>query len=75
MAFNPLQLVKLKERFGIFRKEHPKVLSFVKTRNGKAVKEGTVMEVKVTTPEGESYVCNFKMTPEDVKTIRMFIHD
>ena len=72
MAFNPMQMMKLKERFGIFKKEHPKVLPFLKVLNEKAIEEGTVVTLKAETPFGETLESNIRLTAEDVRTIRMF---
>lgn len=73
MAINPLQLTKLKGRWDIFKTQHPKFISYGKMLNKKAVEEGTIIEIKTTTPEGETFETNLKMTREDVETLRMFV--
>ena len=73
MGFNPKNLLKAKERYRIFKEQHPKMISFGRTLNRHAVKPGTVIEIKATTPEGESYTANLKVTPEDVESLPMFI--
>ena len=72
MALNPMTLMKLKARFSIFRQEHPKVLPFLKAVSQNALREGTVMEVKFTDPEGKEYKSNIRLTQDDLETIRMF---
>ncbi len=71
MAVNPMQLLKLKERLGIFQSQHPKVLLFLKNVGGHAAREGAVIELKVTDPDGQSHVTNMKVTKEDVETIQL----
>ena len=64
MAVNPMQLLKLKERFGIFQNQHPRAAK-------NSVREGAVLELKVTSPEGKELVTNIRLTPEDMETIEM----
>ena len=71
MAINPLSLMKLKDRLHLFRQEHPKVGPFFSMLREHAVAEGSVVELKVTTPEGEEYVTNIRLTANDVETIRL----
>ncbi len=71
MAINPLALMKMKERMHIFQQEHPKVGPFFSMLREKAVSEGSVVELKVTTPEGEEYVTNIRLTANDVETIHI----
>ncbi|MCR5801775.1 MAG: hypothetical protein K6G57_05525 [Lachnospiraceae bacterium] len=71
MAMNPMEMMKIAERFRIFKSQHPKVPAFVKQVLGNAVCEGTVAELKVTTPDGKEYVTNMKITAEDLETIEI----
>ncbi len=73
MAINPMMLMKMKERLSVFQQDHPKVFPFFTMLRDKAAVEGTVYELKVTTPEGESYVANIKLTANDLETIRMLM--
>jgi len=73
MALNPMKLMKLKERFGLFREDHPKVLPFFKKLRSEALQEGSVLEMKVTTPDGKEYSSNIRLNAHDVETIRMFL--
>jgi len=70
MAMNPMQLMKLKERFEIFQRQHPKVLPFFRSLNGQ-VPVGSVIELKVTSPDGTEKVSNIKVTEDDLKTIEI----
>ena len=70
MAVNPMQLLKLKERFGIFQNQHPRVIPFFGAAKN-SVREGAVLELKVTSPEGKELVTNIRLTPEDMETIEV----
>ncbi|MBR3366466.1 MAG: hypothetical protein IKG66_01560 [Lachnospiraceae bacterium] len=73
MAFNPMELLKLKERLDIFRQQHPRVHPFLSEVRGKALQPGSVLEIRVTDPEGKEYVSNIRVTPEDVETIGLLM--
>ena len=68
---NPMFLMQIKDRMNTFNAEHPKLGRFFSVIKSNAIKEGTIIEMKVTTPEGEEYVSNIKLTNNDVETIRM----
>ncbi|MCR5292606.1 MAG: hypothetical protein K6E28_06975 [Eubacterium sp.] len=71
MAINPMALMQLTSRFSIFNEQHPKVPMFLKAVSQDAVKVGSIIEIKVTSPDGDEYVTNIKVTPEDMETIRV----
>ena len=73
MALNPMALLKMKERMSVFQREHPKIRPFFHTLNEKALVPGTIMEMKATTPDGKVYTANFRMTENDIETIRGLI--
>lgn len=60
-----------KNRLDMFNKDHPKVMPFLEMLKNNAVKEGTVVEMRVTTPEGQEYVSNIRLTKTDVETIKL----
>jgi len=70
MAINPMQLMKLKERFEVFNTQHPKVIPFFKALHGR-IDVGSVIEIKVTNPDGSEMVSNIKVTEDDLKTIQI----
>ncbi len=70
---NPMELLKFKERFDKFNADHPKFVPFFRMAGKKALKEGTVMEVKFTTPEGEEYVSNIRINNDDIETLGMLM--
>lgn len=71
MAINPAVLLRFKERMRIFQNDHPKIRPFFHMLKEKALTEGTVFELKVTTPDGQEYVSNIRLTANDIETIRL----
>ncbi len=66
---NPMNLLKIKGMLEQFKERHPRVCLFLADA-GKTMKEGTVMELTITTPEGRSLCTNMKVTAEDMELIR-----
>jgi len=70
MAINPMQLMKMKERWELFNSQHPKVAPFFAAA-GQCLQEGTIIEMKVTVPGEGDLVTNIRLTAEDMETIAM----
>lgn len=73
---NPLALVKIKPLLKTFKENHPKFLMFVR-KSLQEVDEGTIVEVKVTTSEGNEFFTKIKVSEQDmalVKETREFFH-
>ena len=68
MAVNPMEFMKLKERMDIFMNQHPRVMPFFQALSGR-ITEGSVIEMKVTQPDGTDLVCNIRVTADDLKTV------
>ena len=60
-----------RNRINMFNNEHPKVLPFLDMLKKNAVEEGTVVEMRVTTPDGKEYVSNIRLTKTDVESIKL----
>lgn len=58
---------KIKECTDRFRANHPKFPLFIKAVSQDALREGTVIEITVTTPEGKNYASNVKLSAEDME--------
>ena len=71
MALNPLLLLKLKDRLSIFREEHPRVHPFFLMLKEEGMVPGSILELKVTLPDGREHVTNIRLTDNDVETIQM----
>lgn len=72
MAINPMKLMKLRERWNIFRKQHPKVVAFLSriSKDG-SISEGAVVELRITDASGKTSATNMRVSKEDAETIRM----
>ncbi len=66
MDMNPIKLMQLKGLWDRFLKGHPKLPAFAKAVFPGTLRAGTIIEVNITTPEGQNYVSNLKITPEDI---------
>ena len=71
MAMNPMEMMKLGERLRIFTSQHPKFPAVLKDVGDNGIREGTIIDVKVTTPEGREFVSNIKVTAEDLETVEI----
>ena len=61
-----LELAKLQQKF---KKNHPKVFPFLKAAAEKALQEGSVVDISVTTPEGKFMRTNLRIKPEDMEIV------
>ena len=52
-----------------FQKNHPKFPKFLKAVAQNGMKEGSIIEIKVTTAEGESFDSNLKISADDMDMI------
>ncbi len=71
MAINPMQLLKMRERMNLFNQAHPRVQPFLAAVGAEAIREGAVLEMKVTSPEGKEYITNIRLNADDIETINM----
>jgi hypothetical protein len=71
MAVNPLQIMKLKTQLNDFRKRHPGFTRFIMAIRRKGLPEGSVLDVKITTPDGEKMTTNFRVEAEDIEFVSM----
>lgn len=66
---NPMKILQLKSELAGFNARHPKVVRFFKMLAESGVREGSVMELSVTSPEGETICANLKVTSEDLELL------
>ena len=70
MNFNQLAMFQqLKSGMDRFRANHPKFPMFLQAVSQNALKEGSVVEISVTTPEGKNYCSNIKINSDDLAFI------
>ena len=66
---NPMALLTLKSSFEKFQKNHPRFIQFAQAIMQTGVKEGTIFECKVITPDGKELQTNIKITQDDLEMI------
>ena len=71
MAVNPMAMLKYKERIDQFNADHPTIRPFLAAVAGTAMQEGTVLEIRATTPDGRELVTNIRLNANDIETLRM----
>jgi hypothetical protein len=67
--FNPVNLFKLKGLWERFSKNHPKLLPWAQAVYPKTIREGTVIDCTVTTPDGRKIATNLKLSADDMEVI------
>ena len=67
---NPAALLTFKKKWEEFSGRHPKFVSFLGVLKGRGVDTGSIIDIKVTLPNGEMFQSNLKLTEEDVETIK-----
>ncbi len=67
MSINPMALLGLKGDFDKFKDNHPKFLQFAKAFTRAGIQEGTIMECKVITADGQELQTNIQITADDLE--------
>ena len=67
MAMNPMALLKVKKSWDTFCRNHPRFPAFMQAVQSSGIKEGTIIEVTLTTPEGKSLTTNVRITASDMQ--------
>ena len=65
----PQDILKIMAMKNQFESNHPKVVSFIKEMAAKGIKEGTVIEITVTDPDGHPTTASMKVQASDVEMI------
>lgn len=65
-------ITKIKGAWDTFTKNHPKLMPFVEAVGREAIADGTIVEVKVTSPDGREYNTNMKITQSDIDLFAQF---
>lgn len=63
-------MAKLMGAWSTFQKNHPKFPAFCKAVSKKGLREGSVIEVIVTTPDGERIETSIKVQESDIELIK-----
>lgn len=67
---NMMNMIKLKSKWDAFCRNHPKFPMFVEACNQNKLTEGTVIDLKVTKPDGTVLNTNVKLTAEDMELLK-----
>ncbi|MBQ2183754.1 MAG: hypothetical protein II399_03890 [Lachnospiraceae bacterium] len=67
---NPAALLTFKKKWDEFSGRHPRFVSFLGALKNQGITEGSIIDMKVTMPNGEVFQSNIKLTPEDIELIR-----
>ena len=67
--FNPSMLFKFKAMKDAFVENHPKMPQFFKAVQNIGIREGMVIDFKVTTPEGKAITANMRVKQSDVEML------
>ncbi len=73
-GMNPTQILQIMGAWQKFTSNHPKFPKFLKAVSSEGVREDTVIEVTVTTPEGKSYCSNLKISQSDMELFDQLKH-
>lgn len=69
MAFNPAAMMKIIGMKSKFDKNHPGVAAFIGNVARKGIKEGSIIEISVTDPDGENMTTNMRVTADDLEML------
>lgn len=68
---NPMAMMKIATMLEKFKTNHPKVFPFFKEA-GNRIGEGSVIEITVTDPNGDSITSNIRVTADDLEMVAAF---
>lgn len=72
LSFNQLAMLqKLRSSVQTFRNNHPKFPLFLNAVSADALKEDTIIEINVTSPDGKHYSSNLKLKSDDIELLEM----
>ena len=64
---NPAKFFRMKALWDRFAVNHPKFPRFLPAAAQSSIGEGTVIEVKITKPNGDTIASNLKLSAEDME--------
>lgn len=60
-------LFKIRGAWNKFTRNHPKFPQFLSATQNKGIKENTVIDIKITDPDGTELFTNIKVTASDIE--------
>ena len=71
MALNNIgKMMNIINAWNTFKRNHQKFPAFCNAVSKRDLKEGSIMEITVTTPDGEKIETNLKIKAEDLELLR-----
>ncbi len=70
MGINPAAMFKIKGAWEKFAANHPKFPMFLNAAARSGIKEGYILELKITSDEGNTICTNVKLTESDMELIQ-----
>lgn len=67
---NPAALLTFKKKIEEFGMRHPRFVSFIQALKGQEMPVGSIIDITVTMPTGETYQSNIKLTAEDLEMLK-----
>ena len=64
---NPMKLMQLKGLWDKFQNNHPKFPHFLNAMNQNGIREGTIIDITIQEPDGETIQSNLKITASDME--------
>jgi hypothetical protein len=71
MGINPSMIFKVKGAWEKFAQNHPKFPMFLSAAATSGIREGYIIEVKITDTEGKTICTNVKLTESDMELVDM----
>ena len=68
---NPADTFKRLAEVNRFKSDHPKAVAFAQSLTRDGLQEGTVVEMKMTAPDGTEKICNLRINEKDVALVAM----
>ena len=63
-------MMKISGAWNTFKKNHPKFPAFCQAISLKGIREGCIIEITFTTPEGEKIETNLKVKDSDLELLK-----
>ena len=63
-------IMKITGAWNTFKSNHPKFPAFCQAVSRKGLKEGSIIEIAITTPEGEKIETNLKVKDSDLELLK-----
>lgn len=66
---NPMAILQIKSLLDKFKNNHPKIPMFFSAA-AQSIDENSIIEIKVTTAEGQNIITNMKVTSDDIELFK-----